>query len=165
MDVDVTPLVLNDKYLFCHKLLLSQRVQPFATPPTTACQASLSITNSQSLPKFMSTESVMPSNHLILCVPFSSHLQSFPVSGSFQTPLVVNGKYLFSHKLLLSQSCPTLCNSRDCSTPGLSDLHHLQEFGAQFHDHRFSGDTQPSQSLTPSSPALNHSLHLLNISL
>ena len=34
---------------------------------TTACQASLSITNSQSLPKLMSIESVMPSNHLILC--------------------------------------------------------------------------------------------------
>ena len=40
----------------------------FATP-WTACQASLSITNSQSLLKLMSTESVMPSNHLILCRP------------------------------------------------------------------------------------------------
>ena len=37
------------------------------TPWTTACQASLSITNSQSLPKPVSIESVMPSNHLILC--------------------------------------------------------------------------------------------------
>ena len=36
---------------------------------TAACQASLSITNSQSLPKLMSIESVMPSNHLILCHP------------------------------------------------------------------------------------------------
>ena len=40
-----------------------------ATPWTTACQASLSITNSRSLPKLMSIESVMPSNHLILCRP------------------------------------------------------------------------------------------------
>ena len=39
------------------------------TPWTAAHQASLSITNSRSLPKFMSTESVMPSNHLILCHP------------------------------------------------------------------------------------------------
>ena len=39
----------------------------FATPWTAACQASLSITNSWSLLKLMSTESVMPSNHLILC--------------------------------------------------------------------------------------------------
>ena len=42
----------------------------FVTPWTTACQASLSIINSQSLLKLMSIESVMPSNHLILCHPF-----------------------------------------------------------------------------------------------
>ena len=41
----------------------------FATPWTAAHQASLSITNSQSLLKLMSIESVMPSNHLILCHP------------------------------------------------------------------------------------------------
>ena len=41
----------------------------FATPWTTAPQASLSITNSQSLPKLMSIESVMPSSHLVLCRP------------------------------------------------------------------------------------------------
>ena len=46
---------------------LLSRVQLFATPRITACQASLSIANSQSLPKLMSIESVMPSNHLILC--------------------------------------------------------------------------------------------------
>ena len=45
------------------------RVQLFVTPCTAACPASLSITNSQSLLKFMSIESVMPSNHLILCHP------------------------------------------------------------------------------------------------
>ena len=41
----------------------------FATPWTAAHQASLSITNCQTLPKLMSIESVMPSNHLILCNP------------------------------------------------------------------------------------------------
>ena len=41
----------------------------FVTPWTIACQASLSITNSRSSPKPMSIESVMPSNHLILCCP------------------------------------------------------------------------------------------------
>ena len=45
------------------------RVRLFVTPWTAACQASLSITNSLSLPKPMSTKSVMPSNHLILCRP------------------------------------------------------------------------------------------------
>ena len=48
-----------------------------------ARQASLSFTISQSLLKLTSIESVMPSNHLILCCPFSSCLQSFPASGSF----------------------------------------------------------------------------------
>ena len=57
----------------------------FVNPWTAALQASLSITNPQSLLKLMSIESVMPSNHLILCLPFSSHLQSFPASGSFPT--------------------------------------------------------------------------------
>ena len=46
-------------------------------------QASLSITNSQSLLKLMSIAFVMPSNNLILCYPFSFHLQSFPTSVSF----------------------------------------------------------------------------------
>ena len=44
-------------------------VRLFATPWTATCQASLSITNSQSLLKLRSIESVMPSNHLILCCP------------------------------------------------------------------------------------------------
>ena len=59
-------------------------VQLFVTPWTAACQASLSITNSWSLFKLMSIESVMPSNNLILCHPFFSCLQSFPATGSFQ---------------------------------------------------------------------------------
>ena len=58
-------------------------VRLFATPWTAACQASLSITNSRSLSKCMSTESVMPSNHLIFCYPLLSCPQSFPESGSF----------------------------------------------------------------------------------
>ena len=45
------------------------RVQLFATPWTAECQASLSISNSQSLLKLMSTKLVMPSNHLFLCRP------------------------------------------------------------------------------------------------
>ena len=52
----------------CSVRLLS-RVLLFATPWTTALQTSLSITSCQSLPKPMSIESVMPSNHLILCRP------------------------------------------------------------------------------------------------
>ena len=55
----------------------------FETPWTAACQASLSFTVSWSLLKLMSIESVMPSNHLILCYPLLLCLQSFPASGTF----------------------------------------------------------------------------------
>ena len=58
-------------------------VQLFATPWTTACQAPLSSTVSQSLLKSMSTESVMQSSRLLLCHPFSFCFQSFPASESF----------------------------------------------------------------------------------
>ena len=54
------------------------RVQLFATPWTAARQASLSITNSWSLLKLMSIESVMPSNHLILCNPLLLLPSIFP---------------------------------------------------------------------------------------
>ena len=53
-------------------------VQLFATPWTAARQASVSITNSQSSVKPMSIESVMPSNHLILCHPLLLPLSIFP---------------------------------------------------------------------------------------
>ena len=75
------------RLLFLFKLTLIFSVQLlshvwlFATPWITACQASLSITNSQSSLKLMCIESVMPSSHLI--VPSSSP-QSLPASGSFE---------------------------------------------------------------------------------
>ena len=59
-------------------------VQLFATPWTAAYQASLSITDSQSLLRLMPIESVMPSNHLILCRPLLLPPSIFPASGSFQ---------------------------------------------------------------------------------
>ena len=54
------------------------RVQLFVTPWTPSHQASLSITNSWSLLKLMSIESVIPSNHLILCHPLLLLLSIFP---------------------------------------------------------------------------------------
>ena len=64
-------------------LQLFSRVQPFSTPWTAARHASLSIINSQSLPKLMCIESVMPSNHLILCHLLPLLPSTFPISGSF----------------------------------------------------------------------------------
>ena len=58
-------------------------VRLFVTPCTATFQAFLSFTISQSLPKFMSIESMMPSKHLILCHSLLLLLQSFPASGSF----------------------------------------------------------------------------------
>ena len=77
-------LILKALYQVFSSVQSLSRVQLFATPWTKARQASLSITNSWSLLKLMSIESVIPSNHLLPVVPFSSHLQSFPASGSFQ---------------------------------------------------------------------------------
>ena len=57
---------------------LLSRVQLFVTPWTAAHQASLSITNCRSLPKPMSIESVIPSNHLILCGPLLLPPSVFP---------------------------------------------------------------------------------------
>ena len=66
----------------------------------------------------------MPSNHLILCsVQFSS----------------------------VAQSCPTLCNPMNCSTPGLPVHHQLPEF-TQTHVHRVSDAIQPSHPLSSPSP-------------
>ena len=63
---DVT---LPTKVHLVSSVQLLSRVQLFVTLWTAARQASLSITNSRSLPKLTSMESVMPSNHLILCRP------------------------------------------------------------------------------------------------
>ena len=64
-------------------VLLLGHVQLFVTPWTVVFQASLSFTVSRSLLKFMSVESVMLSNHLILCLTFFFCLQSFPISEYF----------------------------------------------------------------------------------
>ena len=65
-------------------------VRLFATPWTIACQASLSITNSPSLLKLMSIESVMPSNHLILCHPLLLLPSVFPSIRVFSSESVLH---------------------------------------------------------------------------
>ena len=74
--------VTEQRVQFISVQLLSH-VQLFATPWTAACQASLSITNSQSLLKLMSIESVMPSSHLILCRPLLLLPSIFPSISVF----------------------------------------------------------------------------------
>ena len=67
--------------------------------------------------------------------------------------------YLFVFRCCsVSQSCLTLCNPMDCSTPGLPVPHHLPKF-AQVHVHCNGNVIQPSYPLMPSSPALSLSQH------
>ena len=73
---------------------LLSHVQLFASPWTAACQASLSITNSQSLLKLMSMKSVMPSNHLILC------------RSLLLPPSIFSSIRVFSNESVLSNSLP-----------------------------------------------------------
>ena len=68
---------------------LLSHVLLFVTPWTAACQASLSITNSQSLLKLMSIESVIPSNHLILCRPLLLLPSIFPTIRVFSNDSVL----------------------------------------------------------------------------
>ena len=64
-----------------------------------------------------------------------------------------------SHEVMGPQSCPTLCNSMNCSAPGFPDHHQLPEF-TQTHVHRVDDAIQPSHPLSSSSPpALNPSQH------
>ena len=71
------------------------------------------------------------------------------------TKTVVATEAFLDVLVLFSQSCPTLCNTMDCSTPGFPVHHHLPEF-TQPHVHRVSDAIQPSHPLSsPSPPALN----------
>ena len=67
-------------------------VELFVTPWTAACQASLSFTISRRLLKLMSIELMMPSNHLILCCPFSSCPQCFPAPGKVSQLFSLDGQ-------------------------------------------------------------------------
>ena len=82
----------------------------------TACQDSLSIINSQSLLKLMSIESVMPSNHLILCRPLLLLLSIFPSIGVFSNELALHIRWpeywSFSFSISYSDEYPGLISFR-----------------------------------------------------
>ena len=91
-------------------------VRLFATPWTAACQASLSITNSWSLPKLMSIESVMPSNHLILCRPLLLLPSIFPSIRVFSNKTTLRMRWpkywSFSFSISPSNEPPGLISFR-----------------------------------------------------
>ena len=118
------------------------RVRPFATPRTAARQASLSITNSQSLLKLMPIASVMPSNHLILCRPLLLLPSIFPSIRVFHesVPRIKWPQYWsFSFSISPSSEYSGLisftidwlisCSPRDSQESSPTQKHQL--FGAQ----------------------------------
>ena len=135
------------------------RVWLFATPWTAARQASLSITNSRSLPKPMSVELVMPSNYLLLCHPLLLPPSIFPSIRVFSNESALHIRWpkfwIFSFNNLSSKCnpqttclvcvcvcsvaklCLTLCDPMDCSIPGFPVLHSFLEF-TQTHVHWLS---------------------------
>ena len=93
---------------------LLSRVQLFVTPWSAACQASLSITNSQSLLRLMSIESMMPSSHLILCHPLLLLPSIFPSLGVFSNESVLHIRWpkYWSFSISLSNECSGLISFR-----------------------------------------------------
>ena len=95
---------------------LLSRVWLFATPWTAARQASQSITNSRGLLKLMSVESVMPSNHLILCHPLLLPSSIFPSIGVLSNksvfPIRWPNHWTFSFSISPSSEYPGLISFR-----------------------------------------------------
>ena len=110
-------------------------VQLFSTPWTAAYQASLSFTISQSLLRFMSVESVMVCNYLILCCfllvlpSIFPSIRVFPMSWLFASsdqsigasasvlPMKFQGWFPLKVKVLVTQSYTTLCEPTNCNLP------------------------------------------------
>ena len=94
--LDIHSLVLSWYYfsslhfMWFSSVQLLSHVQFFAIPWTAACQASLSITSSQSLLKLLSIESVMPSNHLTLCQPLLLLPSTFPSIRVFSNKSILH---------------------------------------------------------------------------
>ena len=91
---------------------VAQSCPTLETPWTAACQASLSITNSQSLLKLMSIESVMQSNHLILCPPFLLPPSIFPNIRVFSNESVLHIRWSFSFSISPSNNFSGLISFR-----------------------------------------------------
>ena len=124
------------------------RVRLFATPWIAARQASLSITNSRSLPKLMSIESVMPSNHLILCHSLLLLPSIFPSFRVFSNESAL--RFRWAKYWSFSPASVLPMNIQDWFPLGLTGLISLQSTGISrvfsnttVQKHKFFG-AQPS---------------------
>ena len=109
--------LLKDITLFLFIVQLLSCVQLFATPWTAACQASLSVTISQSLLKLMSIRSVMPYNYLILCCPLL-------------LPSVFPSIRAFSNESALCIRWPKYWSLKDIATAFLFFLSSISDFNS-----------------------------------
>ena len=91
--VQVCSCVVGSCIIHCQSVQSLSRVQFFMTPWTAACQASLSITNSQILLKLISFELVMPSNHLIFSCLLLPPPSIFPSIRVFSNELVLHSRW------------------------------------------------------------------------
>ena len=110
-------LILNFVYSFtCSSVQFLSSVWLFVTPGTAAPQASLSITNSCSLPKLMSIELLIPSNYLILCHPLLLLPSIFPSIGVFSNESALHIRWpkywSFSFNISPSNEHPGLISFR-----------------------------------------------------
>ena len=152
MDRSVFPLLVqfsSVQSLSCVRL--------FAAPWTAALQASVSITNSWSLPKLMSMESVMSSIISSSVVPFSSCPQSSPASGSFpMSQLFASG----GQSTGVSTSASVLpVNTQDWSPLGWAGWISLQSMGLS----RVFSNTTQFKSINSSALSFLHSPTLTTI--
>ena len=122
-----------------------------ATPWTAARQASLPITNSRSPPKPMSIESVMPSNHLILCCPFFFLSSIFPSFRVFSNESAIHIKWpkywSFSFSISPSNECSGLTSFRMAGWISLQSKGLSRVFSnTTVQKHQFFGAQPSSQS-------------------
>ena len=107
---------VSSKITYFSSVQSLSHVQLFGTPGTAACQASLSITNSWSLLKLMSIESVMPSNHLIFFQPLLLVPSIFPSIRVFSNESVLCIRWTkywsFSFSISPSNECSGLISFR-----------------------------------------------------
>ena len=146
---------MKSMYTYSCCCSVAQSCLTLCNPWTAVRQTSLSFTISWSLLKFMCIESVMPSNHLVLCHPFSSCLQSFPASGSF--PM----SWLFAsggQSIGASASASVLpVNIQDWFHLGLTSLISLQSKGLS---RVFSNTTVQKHKLFGTQPSLWSNSHI-----
>ena len=124
---------------------VAQSCPIFATPSTAARLASLSITNSRSLPKLMSIESVMPSNHLILCCPLLP-------------PSIFPSIRVFSNELVLCLRWPNYWSFSFNISPS-NEYSGLISFRMDWLDLLAVQGTLKESSPTPQFKSINSSMH------